>query len=506
MNFRALWRFLAELEVSQGEGVGRPFTLLPWQRRALRGALAPDIRVASITLGRGGGKSTLFASVAAAAVAGPLAIPRGEVLVVAGAFSQARILFEHAKAFLDPVLQRDGCGPRGRFRVQDSPNSASIQDRKTGARLRCIGNNPALAHGLAPALVLCDEPSKWGRLKSDSMIAALRTSLGKVRDSRLVALGTRPADPDHWFSRMLAGGADYVQAHQAGKDDPPFARSTWKRANPSLDAFPELEAEIASEAAEAKRDPSMLAAFKALRLNLGTSETIQSTLLDADVWQSIEADEDLKLDEGFSLGLDLGQTAAMSAASGYWPASGRLEALAVFPEVPDLRERGLKDGVGSLYSRMADRGELLVSGRNVSNVGALLREVLKRWGDPKVIGCDRWREGELRDALEAVRFPSAALEVRGQGFKDGAIDVREFRRACLEGRVKPKKSLLLRSAMSESRVVSDDAGNEKQSKKVEGGRRSTARDDAATAAILAVAVGSRLYSPKGKRGGRVYVA
>ena len=102
--------------------------------------------------------------------------------------------------------------------------------------------------------------------------------------------------------------------------------------------------------------------------------------------QSIEADEDLKLDEGFSLGLDLGQTAAMSAAG--WitgRASGRLEALAVFPEIPDLRERGLKDGVGSLYSRMADRGELLVAGRHVSDVGALLREVLKRWGVPKVI-------------------------------------------------------------------------------------------------------------------------
>ena len=104
-------------------------------------------------------------------------------------------------------------------------------------------------------------------------------SLGKVTElSRLIALGTRPAHPVAiaGFLVMLAGGAEYVQVHQAGKDDPPFARATWKRANPSLDAFPELEAEIASEAAEAKRDPSMLAAFKALRLNLGTSETIQS--------------------------------------------------------------------------------------------------------------------------------------------------------------------------------------------------------------------------------------
>ena len=61
-----------------------------------------------------------------------------------------------------------------------------------------------------------------------------------------------------------------------------------------------------------------------------------------------------------------------------------------------------------------------------------------------------------------MRFPSAALEVRGHGISsDGASDVRSFRKACLEGRVRPKTSLLLRSAMSETRVVSDDGGKRK---------------------------------------------
>ena len=174
MNLRALWVFLSELEVSQGEGAGDPFTLLPWQKRALRGAFGPAVRTAAITVSRGAGKTTLFSSVATAAVAGPLAVPRGEIVAVAAPFSQARILFEHARAFFEPLLEQDGSGPRGRFRVQDSPKQASIEDRKTGARLRCIGNNPALAHGLAPALVLCDEGAKWSRLKSDSMIAFSR--------------------------------------------------------------------------------------------------------------------------------------------------------------------------------------------------------------------------------------------------------------------------------------------------------------------------------------------
>ena len=82
-------------------------------------------------------------------------------------------------------------------------------------------------------------------------------------------------------------------------------------------------------------------------------------------------------------------------------------------------------------------------------------------------------------------------EVRGQGYRDGAEDVRQFRRACAEGKVSPSPSLLLRSAMSEARTISDPAGNAKLCKGTEGGRRMRAKDDAAAAAILAVAAGVR---------------
>ena len=77
------------------------------------------------------------------------------------------------------------------------------------------------------------------------------------------------------------------------------------------------------------------------------------------------------------------------------------------------------------------------------------------------------------------------------GFKDGAEDVRAFRRACAEGKVTPAPSLLLRASMAEARTVSDPAGNAKLSKGSEGGRRARAKDDAAAAAILAVSAGYR---------------
>lgn len=61
------------------------------------------------------------------------------------------------------------------------------------------------------------------------------------------------------------------------------------------------------------------------------------------------------------------------------------------------------------------------------------------------------------------------LIVRSQGFADGAADMRDFRRACLRDQVRPVKSLLMRSAMSEARTVGDPAGNERLAKS-SGGR------------------------------------
>ena len=331
------------------------------------------------------------------------------------------------------------------------------------------------------------------------MLSALATARGKIPGSRFVALGTRPADAEHWFAKMLAGGADFAQCHAARPDDPPFHKRTWKRANPSLDHMPDLAEVIRDEAGKARGDGGLLAGFRALRLNLGVSDILTSTLLEAGTWARIEADDLPEARGPYALGMDLGDGAAMSAAAAYWPATGRLEAVAAFPAAPELSERGLRDGVGRLYLDMANRGELIVTAGRAVDVGALLGEVLARWGRPSAIAADRYRETDLRQALDRAHFPQAAFQPRGQGFKDGAEDVRNFRRAVLEGKVAPGRSLLLRAALAEARTVADPSANEKLAKGVEGGRRRRARDDAAAAAILAVAEGLRRGEPSRRR-------
>ena len=479
--------FLGELVLTGGDRGGEAFTVLPWQARLIRGAFAKPGPVA-FTAGRANGKSACVAGIATAVVdpAGPLHGTRREAVVVASSFEQSRIVYEDCLGFL---RVRHDLGNRNLWRLQDSANRALVEYRPSGARVRCIGSDPSKAHGLRPFLALLDEPAQWDAAKSERMLAAVRTGLGKTPGSKMIALGTRPAASDHWFGKLLAGGAAYAQVHAARPTDPPFRLSTWRRANPSLDHLPSLLAEIAEEAEHARADPAMLAAFQALRLNLGTSDIMFAALLDSATWERIEGDAPAH--GPVVWGIDLGTNAAMSAIACYWPETSRLEVLSAFPNEPGLAERGLRDGVGRLYAEGARRGELVQVGGSAVDISELLQAAMERFGPPSALAADRWREAELRDALKKAGVPRAALSLRGQGFRDGAEDVRIYQRACLEGRVVPARSLILTSAMAEARVVMDASGNSKLAKGSEGGRRLRARDDAVAAAILAVATGAR---------------
>ena len=149
--------WIETLTVSQGALAGQPFKLLPWELDFLAGAFADGIDTAALTIARGNGKTALCAALAAAAVAGPLAVPRGACLVAASSYEQARILFSFALDYLRPWLEAEP----DRWRVLDSSTASRVEDRKTGAVLRAIGSDPRRAHGEAPRLILADEPAQW---------------------------------------------------------------------------------------------------------------------------------------------------------------------------------------------------------------------------------------------------------------------------------------------------------------------------------------------------------
>ena len=482
--------FIETLTVGQGERAGANFQLLPWESRFLRGAFGPDVDTAALSIARGNGKTALCGAIAAAAVAGPLAVPRGACLVVASSYEQARILFAFALDYLKPWLESEP----DRWRVLDSSTASRVEDRKTGAVLRAIGSDPRRAHGEAPRLAILDEPAQWRPNDSARMFAALETAKGKIPDARLIALGTRPASGGSWFAKLLEGGPHiYAQSHAAPPDAALDDVTAWERANPSLSHFAALRGAVEREAARALADASLAPMFKALRLNAGVADTEGATLIDAASWERCEADDLPPRSGPLVLGVDLGGASAMTAAAAYWPRTGRLEAMAWFPAVPSLAERGLRDGVGRLYVELAERGELKTTRGRTVPVADVMRWALETWGRPAVLAADRFKQAEMQQAIDDAGL-SVGVVWRGQGFRDGSEDVRAFRRSVLDGRVTAPPSLLIRSALSEAVTVSDSSGNEKLAKQTEGGRRLRARDDVAAAAILAVAEGQRRAS------------
>ena len=56
---QTLCDYLSGLTVSQGRRAGQAFTVLPWQGRFVRGAFAPGVKSAALSVARGNGKTTL---------------------------------------------------------------------------------------------------------------------------------------------------------------------------------------------------------------------------------------------------------------------------------------------------------------------------------------------------------------------------------------------------------------------------------------------------------------
>ena len=478
----ALERYIGGLVIGQGRHVGQPFTVLPWQRRFIRGAFGqPDD--AGLSLGRGGGKTTLIAAFGAACVdvGGPLVEPNAESVIVASSFDQALIAFRHVVWFMRPTFEAH----KGRFRIQDSANRATITDRQTGAMLRVLGSDPRRAHGLAPKLIIGDELAQWPTTRIDAMLGALLTSLGKIPGSRAVWIGTRPPTKVHPFARILSGDLGYRQVHAAKKGDPPYQKKTWLKANPGLNHLPDLEARIRKDAAEARKDEAALQTFRALRLNEGVSETLESVLLTVADWERV-CGRPVPEPEGRPVvGLDLGAGRAWSAAVALWP-NGRVEALSVANGEVAVEDQERRDRVAAgTYRQLFTAGLVTTDGtRRVPRVEVVIDRI-RKWG-PSAVVCDRFRLDELLDAR-----PPCPVIPRRLMPSEWDYDVRALRRTAADGPLtcEPASRSLIAASLSVAEVRTDENNI---SRLVKRGTNNCSRDDVAAALCLAAGAWARM--------------
>lgn len=440
------WMF--GLKVPTGPRAGEHFEVLPWQERFFR-MVEREPGDLALGVAKGNGKTTTAAAIATACVQpeGPLHIRGAETVIVASGVRQAGIVYADVLAMLFP----DGRPRRNdaTWRVRNNSQLRRVDHRPSRASVEVIGSSPRRATGLRPLLVLADEPASWPQGSvGDQLLAAIRTSLGKQPGSRLIALGTRPGDREHWFELMLREGPSLCFAADPSGDvaDP----KVWAAANPSLDHMESLRRRIAHEAAQAVASPSLLPDFRALRLNAAPEANLikLARCIEPEKWKGMERPPAaLPARDGRPIwGVELGDASESSAIAAMWPTK-RLEVFAAFPARPDLRRRGLDDDVGETYTRMSDEGSVIVLGDQEMDYAALIREGRGRFGFPGSIECNRRRVGELVDALASAGLGGVRI------VEANRVNLHyHFLRALAEDRIRPAPSLLLRKAMAEARM------------------------------------------------------
>lgn len=480
--------FLEALRIPEGPKAGQPIRLAPYQRSFVAGALAPETVAAVLSIARGNAKTCTAAGIA---LGGLLGIwdpqPRRDVVLAARVRDQARVAWDYAEG-LAQSLPED---LRKRLTFRRAPRLEIEFADDTGPHvLRAIAADGKSALGASPTLILMDERAFWPVGRGEELEDALMTAAGK-RGARALLLSTSADSDGHafssWIDRPPAGThvAEYRAAPGLPADDLPSLLAANPGSEHGVGASPDWLQAAAQRAIA--RGGHALASFRGLNRNERISTEARDVLVTPDEWARCETAEPPPRSGPCVIGVDLGGSRSMSAAAWFWPKTGRLEVLGVFPGQPSLAERGVMDGIAGRYRDMADRGELMTMGERVVPAGAFVAEVLRRVEGEHLVAltCDRYRQAEMVEAAAEAgnRVP---ILWRGQGWKDGAEDVERFRRAVFDGRVSCAPSLLLRSALADAVCISDPAGNRKLAK-----ARSTGRIDAAAAAVLAVAEGAR---------------
>ena len=225
--------------------------LRPFQKRFLRGALAPGIDTAALSLPRGNGKSSLAGHIVTRLLdpADDLFRPGTESVLCAASIEQARIVFRFARADLED---------RGGYRFLDSATRVAITHKATSTRLRVIGSNGKSAMGLVNTpWAICDEPGAWETNGGQLLNDAIETAKGKPGSPlKALYIGTLAPARDGWWHDLVASGS-HGSAHVTALQGDPERWDRWpeiRRVNPLSAISSSFRRKLLQERNEARRD------------------------------------------------------------------------------------------------------------------------------------------------------------------------------------------------------------------------------------------------------------
>ena len=443
--------FAETLTIPTGLLQGQRFRLHPFQTDWLREALFnEDVRSAYLCCPRKQGKSALIGVVLLAYLFGPLNQENWRAIVA----SCDRDKADELKRQLEEIKK-----------ASDIPDSklkifADKAVGVAGSEVTFLSGSGNSGQAAGADLSIIDE---LGLLEErDRPLVAAMNSATSARDGRLLCISIKGAGPfmaeAEERSRALSSVhyVEYAGTPGAALDD----EQNWYQANPGLGTIKSLTG-FRAQAEAAMLTPADQNLFRSLMLNERIDPN-RETIVTVDQWQECLVKELPPRQGRCVIGWDLGGANSFCSAAILWE-SGRCEVFSAIGGIPKLSERSASDGHGrQLYVLMQERGELTVyPGVRVTPVGAFLTDVVSRLEGQHIVAvaCDRYRQSEARDALEAAKV-TWPVEYIGQGRgADGTRFTMAFQRCVLSKTLKAKESLMMSLAISQSMIQTDGNGN-----------------------------------------------
>ena len=477
----------ARLVVPAGRLQGAPFILEDWQVEFLERALAPGVHEGALCTARKNGKTGLIIALVLGHLApgAPLWRPKWRGLWV----SLTGDLAAEGRRQAGEIIEASGLIG---VKMMRSPTPGAIVG-PDGSDCKMLAADKSSGHAAGADIAVIDEAGLLPERKRGLWDAIASSVSG--RDGRVLSMSVRGDGP--MFREQLDRKADpgvVIQDFRAPRDCRLDDETAWAASNPGLGRIKGLDY-MRHRARQAIENPAQAAGFRALDLNQAVAPTVE-LLCDLEQWRAVEGEPPAATGRCF-LGVDLGGSLSLSAAAALWD-SGRLDLWCAVPAEPELLSRGRRDGIGDAYVRAVDTGHLTVCGRNVVDAPRFLAGVLESMpaSGSWVMGCDRYRQSELRDVLSAIGA-RPSVKFRGTGASataDGAYDVRALQTAVLRQTFRVSPNPMMRLALAGAAVRRDPAGNPALDKS-----SGDARIDMVSAAVIAFGLRAMAREAKGRQ-------
>lgn len=441
--------------IPSGVRAGEPFELHPFQLEILREFFAkdhdgPTWRTLIFSTPRKQGKTMLMAALALALMCPDSPAHRPGFKGSVAAPTERHTLF--VPNSMRDLMDAAGRGDELMRRADPKPGIVYIGN----ATLLLSTGTRSQGHGADLDLVILDE---CGLLSANQheMVTGFNDAVS-ARNGQVLLTGTRG---DSLFYNDLIDRPDArtcVVLYAADKGDDMGDPEIWSKANPGLGTIKPMRF-LKDAHGKAVQSGSMVQ-FGAWQLNMPLSPS-RELLLDYDVLAKAYRDDVEPIPgEPVHIGIDLGGSASMTAATWVYEQSGIVRVLGAFPGADlSLEERGKRDMVGDLWARCAAGGEIIETSGSVSDLAEFLPELIARIGAHPVrsVSCDRYRQAEFETARARARLDWPVV-YRGTGPKDGDADIRATRRLFIAGSLQMRRSLLLEGSMAEADVKVSTTG------------------------------------------------